>query len=46
MQQRLSITIRTCHETGLYIGFVPGLPGIHTQEKNLEEAIEILTELA
>lgn len=24
-------------ETGLYVGYVPGLPGAHTQAKTLEE---------
>jgi predicted RNase H-like HicB family nuclease len=38
-------------ETGLYVGYVPGFPGAHTQadsmeelEKNLKEVIEMLLE--
>ena len=38
-------------ETGLYIGFVPGIPGAHTQaetldelQKNLKEVVELCLE--
>ena len=38
-------------DTGLYVGFVPGFPGAHTQgetldelQKNLQEVIELLLE--
>ena len=40
-----------CSDTGLYVGFVPGFPGAHTQaesldelNKNLKEVIEMLLE--
>lgn len=43
--------IEKCAETGLYIGYVPGFPGAHTQgasldelNKNLKEVIEMLLE--
>ncbi|MCX7710535.1 MAG: type II toxin-antitoxin system HicB family antitoxin [Clostridia bacterium] len=43
--------IEKCHETGLYVGFVPGFPGAHSQaetleelNKNLKEVIEMLLE--
>ena len=43
--------IERCHETGLYVGFVPGFPGAHSQgetldelNKNLKEVIEMLIE--
>ncbi|MDD3021967.1 MAG: type II toxin-antitoxin system HicB family antitoxin [Alphaproteobacteria bacterium] len=43
--------IERCHDTGLYVGFVPGFPGAHTQgetldelNKNLKEVIEMLLE--
>ena len=43
--------IEKCSETGLYIGFVPGFPGAHSQgetldelNKNLKEVIEMLLE--
>ena len=29
--------IERCLETGLYVGFVPGIPGAHSQGKTLEE---------
>lgn len=40
-------------ETGLYVGFVPNLPGAHTQaasldelQKNLQEVVELCLEEA
>jgi predicted RNase H-like HicB family nuclease len=43
--------VEKCLDTGLYIGFVPGFPGAHTQaetldelNKNLKEVIEMLLE--
>lgn len=43
--------IEKCPDTGLYVGFVPGLPGAHTQGEtldelniNLKEVIEMLFE--
>ena len=43
--------IEKCRETGLYVGFVPGFPGAHSQgetldelNKNLKEVIEMLLE--
>ena len=43
--------IEKCPDTGLYIGFVPGFPGAHSQgetldelNKNLKEVIEMLLE--
>ena len=43
--------IEKCSETGLYVGFVPGFPGAHSQgetldelNKNLKEVIEMLLE--
>jgi predicted RNase H-like HicB family nuclease len=43
--------IEKCNETGLYVGFVPGFPGAHSQGEtldelnaNLKEVIEILLE--
>ena len=41
--------IEKCSDTGLYVGYVPGFPGAHTQgktldelQKNLREVIELL----
>ena len=43
--------IEKCSETGLYVGFVPGFPGAHSQveildelNKNLRQVIEMLLE--
>ena len=43
--------IEKCPETGLYVGFVPGFPGAHSQgktldelNKNLKEVVEMLLE--
>ncbi len=43
--------VERCPETGLYVGFVPGFPGAHTQgetldelNRNLKEVIEMLLE--
>jgi predicted RNase H-like HicB family nuclease len=43
--------VEKCPDTGLYIGYVPGFPGAHTQgasldelNQNLQEVIEMLLE--
>jgi len=43
--------VEKCPDTGLYVGYVPGLSGAHTQaetlnelQKNLREVIEMLLE--
>jgi len=43
--------IERCSDTGLYVGFVPGFPGAHSQaetldelQKNLQEVLEMLLE--
>ncbi|MCA1794980.1 MAG: type II toxin-antitoxin system HicB family antitoxin [Desulfobacteraceae bacterium] len=43
--------IEKCKETGLYVGFIPGFPGAHSQGEtldelniNLQEVIEMLLE--
>jgi predicted RNase H-like HicB family nuclease len=43
--------VEKCLDTGLYVGYVPGFPGAHTQaetldelRKNLYEVIEMLLE--
>jgi len=44
--------VEKCPDTGLYVGYVPGLSGAHTQaetlnelQKNLREVIEMLLEV-
>jgi len=43
--------VEKCPDTGLYVGYVPGFPGAHTQaatldelQKNLREVITMLAE--
>ena len=43
--------VEKCPETGLYVGYVPGFPGAHSQaetldelNRNLREVIEMLLE--
>jgi predicted RNase H-like HicB family nuclease len=43
--------VEKCPDTGLYVGYVPGFPGAHTQADtldelniNLKEVIELLLE--
>ncbi|MDR4497576.1 MAG: type II toxin-antitoxin system HicB family antitoxin [Candidatus Scalindua sp.] len=43
--------IERCSDTGLYVGYVPGFPGAHSQGKtldelkqNMKEVIEMLRE--
>ena len=43
--------IEKCSDTGLYVGYVPGFPGAHSQaetldelNRNLKEVIEMLLE--
>ena len=43
--------IEKCSDTGLYVGFVPGFPGAHSQaktldelQKNLQEVLDMLLE--
>ena len=37
--------VEKCPETGLFVGFVPGFPGAHTQGKSLDELRENLHEV-
>ena len=32
-----SAVIEKCPETGLFVGYVPGFPGAHTQGRTLDE---------
>ncbi len=43
--------VEKCPDTGLYVGFVPGFPGAHSQavtldelNENLKEVVEMLLE--
>ncbi|MEA3428353.1 MAG: type II toxin-antitoxin system HicB family antitoxin [Thermodesulfobacteriota bacterium] len=37
--------IEKCIDTGLFVGYVPGFPGAHTQGKNLDELNKNLKEV-
>ena len=37
--------IEKCPDTGLYVGFVPGFPGAHSQAETMEELNENLKEV-
>ena len=43
--------VEKCAETGLYVGYIPGFPGAHSQgetldelKSNLQEVLEMLVE--
>lgn len=43
--------VERCRDTGLYVGYVPGFPGAHSQaetmdelNRNLQEVVEMLLE--
>ena len=49
--QSFTAVVEKCPDTGLYVGFIPGIPGAHSQgatldelQKNLKEVIEMLSE--
>lgn len=49
--KRYTAVVERCPDTGLYVGFVPGFPGAHSQaetldelNRNLREVIEMLLE--
>ena len=51
MMKTFSAAVEKCSQTGLYVGYVPGFPGAHTQaetfdelEKNLCEVLSMLLE--
>ena len=37
--------VEKCPDTGLYVGYVPGFPGAHTQAETLDELQENLREV-
>ena len=46
-----SAVVEKCPDTGLYVGYVPGFPGAHSQgesldelNRNLREVVEMLLE--
>jgi predicted RNase H-like HicB family nuclease len=45
MMQTFSVIVEKCPQTGLYVGYVPGLPGAHTQAETLDELHKNLREV-
>lgn len=41
----LTAVIEKCPETGLYVGYIPGLPGAHSQGETVEELRDNLREV-
>ena len=37
--------VERCPDTGLFVGYVPGFPGAHSQGETLEELNDNLTEV-
>jgi predicted RNase H-like HicB family nuclease len=37
MKRSYTVVVERSPETGLFVGFVPGLPGAHTQAESLDE---------
>jgi predicted RNase H-like HicB family nuclease len=37
MTPPVTAVVEKCPETGLFVGFVPGFPGAHTQGESLDE---------
>jgi predicted RNase H-like HicB family nuclease len=35
--KRYTAVIEKCPDTGLYVGYIPGLPGAHSQAESLDE---------
>ena len=42
---RLTAIVECCKETGLYVGYVPGFPGAHSQGETLDELNKHLREV-
>ncbi len=49
--KQYTAVVEKCTETGLYVGYVPGFPGAHSQaetldelQRNLKEVVEMLME--
>ena len=43
--KKYTAVIERCRETGLYVGYVPGFPGAHTQAETLDELHQNLQEV-
>ena len=45
MMKTFSVVVEKCFQTGLYVGYVPGLLGAHTQAETLDELRKNLCEV-
>jgi predicted RNase H-like HicB family nuclease len=45
MMKTFLAAVEKCPQTGLYVGYVPGLPGAHTQAETLDELHKNLREV-
>lgn len=45
IMRNFTAIIEKCSDTGLYVGFVPGFPGAHSQGETLDELNENLKEV-
>ncbi len=43
--RRYTAVIEKCNETSLFVGYVPGFPGAHSQGSTIEELRENLMEV-
>jgi predicted RNase H-like HicB family nuclease len=40
-----TVVVERCPDTGLYVGYVPGFPGAHSQGEGLDELRENMREV-
>ena len=45
MMKTFLAAVEKCPQTGLYVGYVPGFPGAHTQAETLDELKKNLCEV-
>jgi len=45
MMKTFSVIVEKCSQTGLYVGYVPGFSGAHTQAETLDELKKNLCEV-
>lgn len=45
MKSDYTAVIERCVETGMFVGYIPGLPGAHSQGESLEELRNNLKEV-
>jgi predicted RNase H-like HicB family nuclease len=43
--QTFTAVVERCPETGLFVGYVPGFPGAHSQGETLDELNDNLSEV-